>query len=793
MNPNMPQPMQFGMILGIAFLLTHSLEGISFAEGRTLGFDLRLKHDRIESTSTSVNLFPHLYLLSESIAFPSTSRINAQDRSPNAGQACDNINTASATDLQRVNRIGTVKAQAIIDYRNQHGPFTALDELTRVSGIGPATLSNFRSAGFCVLGSTNEEQTTVRSTPSSSDESNTLNPECNNINSARATDLQRVNRIGAVKAQAIIDYRNQNGPFKSLNDLTNVRGIGPATLDNFRQAGFCTHESNNLGESPDQPIESLSIQSQTSPQNCTNVNTANAIDLQRVNRIGAVKAQAIIDYRNQNGPFKSLNDLTNVRGIGPATLDNFRQAGFCTHESNNLGESPDQPIESLSIQSQTSPQNCTNVNTANAIDLQRVNRIGAVKAQAIIDYRNQNGPFKSLNDLTNVRGIGPATLDNFRQAGFCAQESHHEGETSDQPTQMSSIQSPSPDEGCTNVNTATAIDLQRVNRIGPVRSQAIIDHRSQNGPFKSLGDLTQIRGIGHATLENFRIAGFCVQESTHYRERANLPASDTPTQDQASTNSSCLDINTADADELQRVKGIGSVKAQTILDFRNSRGAFRSLNSLLEVRGIGPATIRNFQEAGFCVDSQTSQTSSGESQSDRASTLLMSSALPYDRSLYGYWWDEDGDCQNTRDEVLIANSQTEVDLDDRGCVVLGGEWLDVYMDSVVTDPREIDIDHFVPLSEVHRSGGAKWDYADRTSYSNDLSVNGTLIPVSASANRSKGDRDPAHWLPTNEAYHCQYVDRWVHLKNLWKLTMDYDEHQAVQQIQAKCAHSTDIL
>jgi len=55
-----------------------------------------------------------------------------------------------------------------------------------------------------------------------------------NINSATAAELDSLSGIGPTKAQAIIDYRNQNGPFRSIDDLLNVTGIGPKTLETIR-------------------------------------------------------------------------------------------------------------------------------------------------------------------------------------------------------------------------------------------------------------------------------------------------------------------------------------------------------------------------------------------------------------------------------------------------------------------------------------------------------------------------------------------------------------------------------
>lgn len=55
-----------------------------------------------------------------------------------------------------------------------------------------------------------------------------------------------------------------------------------------------------------------------------------------------------------------------------------------------------------------------NVNTANKTELTSLPGIGPAKAQSIIDYRTKNGPFKSIDDLTKVNGIGPVILGRIK-------------------------------------------------------------------------------------------------------------------------------------------------------------------------------------------------------------------------------------------------------------------------------------------------------------------------------------------------------------------------------------------
>ena len=61
------------------------------------------------------------------------------------------------------------------------------------------------------------------------------------------------------------------------------------------------------------------------------------------------------------------------------------------------------------------PESCPlNINTATAGQLETLDGIGQVLAQRIVDYRNANGPFASVDDLLEVNGIGPGILETIR-------------------------------------------------------------------------------------------------------------------------------------------------------------------------------------------------------------------------------------------------------------------------------------------------------------------------------------------------------------------------------------------
>jgi len=64
-----------------------------------------------------------------------------------------------------------------------------------------------------------------------------LQAETVNINKADAATLQYyLTGVGAVKAKAIVVYRNKHGRFRSVDDLQNVKGIGKATIEKNRKS-----------------------------------------------------------------------------------------------------------------------------------------------------------------------------------------------------------------------------------------------------------------------------------------------------------------------------------------------------------------------------------------------------------------------------------------------------------------------------------------------------------------------------------------------------------------------------
>ena len=166
----------------------------------------------------------------------------------------------------------------------------------------------------------------------------------------------------------------------------------------------------------------------------------------------------------------------------------------------------------------------------------------------------------------------------------------------------------------------------------------------------------------------------------------------------------------------------------------------------------------------------------------------ISGDLPaYDRDEWRHWIDEDGDCQDTRQEALVAESISAVEhTGSDQCRVASGEWMGPYTGERFTDPADLEVDHLVPLANAHASGGWAWSESRKKAYANALSFAGHLVAVHGPANQAKGKSGPEDWQPPERAYWCQYAIDWITVKNSWELTATEAEVVALAEMLDTC-------
>ena len=166
----------------------------------------------------------------------------------------------------------------------------------------------------------------------------------------------------------------------------------------------------------------------------------------------------------------------------------------------------------------------------------------------------------------------------------------------------------------------------------------------------------------------------------------------------------------------------------------------------------------------------------------------VSNSIPdYNRDDWNHWIDENGDCQNTRHEVLIEESQETVTYtSDTYCSVNTGKWYGYYTGQYYYNASELDIDHFIPLKNTHQSGGYNWASAKKEEFANYRLDPDNLIAVNLSANRSKGAKGPDEWKPSNTDYWCEYAYDWIRIKDYWNLTTTQTEWDALVSMIDTC-------
>ncbi len=151
-----------------------------------------------------------------------------------------------------------------------------------------------------------------------------------------------------------------------------------------------------------------------------------------------------------------------------------------------------------------------------------------------------------------------------------------------------------------DADRATAGELARLPRVGLALAKTIVADREARGPFGSLEGLDRVPGIGPGLLaaigSHVRFSGGPGARVSGQFARPHPPVGGTAATPPAGSAPPSLNLNSASLSELDALPGIGPARAAAILQEREARGPFSSVEALSRVPGLGPSAIARLRD-----------------------------------------------------------------------------------------------------------------------------------------------------------------------------------------------------
>ncbi|MBK0404540.1 helix-hairpin-helix domain-containing protein [Adhaeribacter sp. BT258] len=199
-------------------------------------------------------------------------------------------------------------------------------------------------------------------------------------------------------------------------------------------------------------------------------------------------AKRILNYRQKVGDFKSKADVQKIYGLPDSVYQKFAPYILLPETAENARDFAAKTAgtyENRKFESAKKPfrLQAFDINLADTTELKRIRGIGSKLSVRILKYRDRLGGFTSEEQIQEVFGLQPETVDSLRKYTYV--------ENDYSPKKI-------------NLNTVTFEELKSHPYLKFNQSRAIIAYRDQHGPYQKIEDLRKIKLMDEATFAKLR-------------------------------------------------------------------------------------------------------------------------------------------------------------------------------------------------------------------------------------------------------------------------------------------------
>ncbi|MFC6998500.1 ComEA family DNA-binding protein [Rufibacter roseus] len=220
----------------------------------------------------------------------------------------------------------------------------------------------------------------------------------------------------------------------------------------------------------------------------------NELTVEQWQELGLSKyiAQRVLNYRAKAGDFKSKAQLQKIYGLPDSLFQQWypyinlpdESPGYSRRENEQAFSAPfpenrpktEYPRKRWELQP-------FDLNTADTTELKQIRGIGSKLSQRIVNFRDKIGGFQSVEQVAEVYGLSPEVADSVRKYGFVAKAF--------EPKKI-------------NLNIATFDQLRQHPYIGYNLAKAIVNYRTQHGPYPNVDELRKIKVITEEAYQKMK-------------------------------------------------------------------------------------------------------------------------------------------------------------------------------------------------------------------------------------------------------------------------------------------------